>query len=78
MGFGVGSQVERGFSWERKGPLKAWAMALRLNAHTADAAMLLLYGEIEKKGESAQQGRRGMIEINKNKDRNRNKRGRRK
>lgn len=51
MGLGVGSQVERGFSWERKGPLKAWVMALRLKAHTADAAMLLLYGQ-------AQQGRR--------------------
>lgn len=43
MGLGVGSQVERGFSWERKGPLKAWVMALRLKAHTADAAILLLY-----------------------------------
>lgn len=46
MGLGVGSQVERGFSWERKGPLKAWVMALRLKAHTADAAMLLLYREM--------------------------------
>lgn len=47
MGFAVGSQVERGFSWERKGPLKARVMALRLKAHTADAAMLLLHGETE-------------------------------
>lgn len=45
MGLGVGSQVERGFSCERKGPLKAWVMALRLKAQTADAAMLLLYRE---------------------------------
>lgn len=42
MGLGVGSQVERGFSWERKGPLKARVMALRLKAHTAEAAMLFL------------------------------------
>lgn len=48
MGLGVGSQVERGFSWERKGPLKAWVMALRLKAHTADAAILLLYIEIRR------------------------------
>lgn len=45
MGLGVGSQVERGFSCERKGPLKAWVMALRLKAQTADAAMLLLCRE---------------------------------
>lgn len=43
MGLGVGSQVERGFSWERKGPLKARVMALRLKAHTAEAAMLFLH-----------------------------------
>lgn len=43
MGLGVGSQVERGFSWERNGPLKAWVMALRLKAHTAEAAILFLY-----------------------------------
>lgn len=48
MGLVVGSQVERGFSWERKGPLKAWVMALRLKAHTADAAILLLYSEMDK------------------------------
>lgn len=48
MGLGVGSQVERGFSWERKGPLKAWVMALRLKAHTADAAILLLYREMDR------------------------------
>lgn len=48
MGLGVGSQVERGFSWERKGPLKAWVMALRLKAHTADAAILLLYRQTDR------------------------------
>jgi len=42
MGFGVGSHVERGFSWERKGPLKACVIALRLYAQTAEAAMLFL------------------------------------
>lgn len=47
MGFAVGSQVERGFSWDRKGPLKARVMALRLKAQTADAAILLLYREME-------------------------------
>lgn len=59
MGLGVGSQVERGFSWERKGPLKAWVMALRLKAHTADAAILLLYGQMDmedKRGERATGG----------------------
>jgi len=53
MGLGVGSQVERGFSWERKGPLKAWVMALRLKAHTADAAMLLLYRESDREEKTA-------------------------
>lgn len=52
MGLGVGSQVERGFSWERKGPLKAWVMALRLKAHTADAAILLLYREMDREDET--------------------------
>lgn len=47
MGLGVGSQVERGFSWDRKGPLKARVMALRLKAHTAEAAMLFLHGATE-------------------------------
>lgn len=54
MGLGVGSQVERGFSWERKGPLKAWVMALRLKAHTADAAILLLYRQMDR--EEGQKG----------------------
>lgn len=58
MGFAVGSQVERGFSWERKGPLKARVMALRLKAQTADAAMLLLYRETETR-ETLKTGRRG-------------------
>lgn len=52
MGFAVGSQVERGFSWERKGPLKARVMALRLKAQTADAAMLLLHRETETRDTS--------------------------
>lgn len=39
---GYGSQAEREFSWYLKGPLKAWAMALRLKTHTAEAAMLFL------------------------------------
>lgn len=55
MGLGVGSQVERGFSWVRKGPLKAWVMALKLKAHTADAAILLLYRE--RNGEEKTGGR---------------------
>lgn len=54
MGLGVGSQVERGFSWERKGPLKAWVMALRLKAHTADAAILLLYRESSRETEGGE------------------------
>lgn len=54
LGLGVGSQVERGFSWERKGPLNAWVMALRLKAHTADAAILLLYRERDS-GENSKQ-----------------------
>lgn len=45
MGLGVGSQVERGFSWERNGPLNARVMALRLYAQTADAAILFLYSQ---------------------------------
>lgn len=49
MGLGVGSHVERGFSWERNGPLKACVMALRLKAHTADAAILLLYGGMARR-----------------------------
>lgn len=52
----VGSQVERGFSWERKGPLKARVMALRLKAHTADAAMLLLWRETESREETLKGG----------------------
>lgn len=55
----VGSQVERGFSWERKGPLKARVMALRLKAHTADAAMLLLWRETESREETLKGGTRG-------------------
>lgn len=55
----VGSQVERGFSWERKGPLKARVMALRLKAHTADAAMLLLWRETENREETLKAGRGG-------------------
>lgn len=45
MGLRVGSQVERGFSWERNGPLNARVMALRLYAQTADAAILFLYSQ---------------------------------
>lgn len=39
---GYGSHAEREFSWYLKGPLKTCAMALRLNVHTAEAAMLFL------------------------------------
>ncbi len=64
MGLGVGSQVERGFSWERKGPLKAWVMALRLKAHTADAAILLLYRQMDtdERGGSMKQEEEKMAE----------------
>lgn len=70
MGLAVGSQVERGFSWERKGPLKARVMALRLKAHTADAAMLLLWRETESREETlkAGQGRDGDIPTTANSD----------
>lgn len=59
MGFAVGSQVERGFSWERNGPLKARVMALRLKAHTADAAILLLHGEMEMRRQTLKMGQQG-------------------
>lgn len=42
IGFGVESQAVRGFSWYRKGPLKAKVMELRLKAQTADADKLFL------------------------------------
>ena len=45
MGLAMGSQAALGFSWERNGPLKAWEMALRLKAQTAEAAMLFLKGK---------------------------------
>lgn len=45
MGLAMGSQAALGFSWERNGPLKAWEMALRLKAQTAEAAMLFLEGK---------------------------------
>ena len=45
MGLAMGSQAALGFSWYRNGPLKAWEMALRLKAQTAEAAMLFLKGE---------------------------------
>ena len=65
MGLGVGSQVERGFSWERKGPLKAWVMALRLKAHTAEAAILLLYREMvrRREGEDRREEKKVKIKI---------------
>lgn len=45
MGLAMGSQAALGFSWWRNGPLKAWEMALRLKAQTAEAAMLFLKGK---------------------------------
>lgn len=45
VGLGYGSQAEREFSWNLKGPLKTCDTALRLKAHTADAAMLFLVVE---------------------------------
>lgn len=39
---GYGSHAEREFSWNLNGPLNTCAMALRLKAQTAEAAMLFL------------------------------------
>lgn len=45
----VGSHADLGFSWYRKGPLKACVIALRLKAHTAEAAILFLDTRTEGK-----------------------------